>query len=78
MRQLNIQSIALLVQDSFNNVEEKDLEYYYDVATEELKMHEEPGHIKTQGGGDETNLPNLQNFWFMLMMLIYLDKAYIQ
>jgi hypothetical protein len=25
MRQLNIQSIALLVQDSFNNVEEKDV-----------------------------------------------------
>jgi len=25
MRQFNIQSIALLVQDSFNNVEEKDV-----------------------------------------------------
>lgn len=55
------------MQDSFNNVEEIDdefLECYYDVSTDELKLHEEPGQIKTQGGGDETNLPSdniLQN-----------------
>jgi len=38
------------MQDSFNNVEEKDefLEYYYDISTDDLKLHEEPGHIKTQ------------------------------
>jgi hypothetical protein len=34
------------------------LECYYDVSTDELKLHEGPGRIKTQGGGDETNSPN--------------------
>lgn len=29
MRQLNIQSTALLVQDSFNNVEERDVMSYW-------------------------------------------------
>jgi hypothetical protein len=59
MRQ-TFESVALLVQDNFNDVEEKDYEYlecHDDVSTDELKLHEEPGHIKTQVE-DETDLPN--------------------